>query len=105
MWWVVSDVDVPRVLSCPRSFVVQLLPGEAGRSVTWPEPVFHDNHRVQHIYRSKVQTTLSQINSDPSIFDFKYVTSIAFFPCSLLLSLKENNDPYARQLSATFSFY
>ncbi|KAL0280085.1 UNVERIFIED_CONTAM: hypothetical protein PYX00_001479 [Menopon gallinae] len=49
----VFDNEKPRVIDCPESFVVRLSPKEAGKTVTWKEPTFTDNVRIEHIHKTK----------------------------------------------------
>ena len=44
----VRDTEPPRVRQCPKSFVEYLSPGQLLKRVTWKEPIFHDNVKIQH---------------------------------------------------------
>ena len=48
----VKDMDPPKVVSCPSSFVTHLQPGQIKTAVQWKEPVFKDNVGIQHVMAS-----------------------------------------------------
>ncbi len=48
----VKDTEPPRVRHCPKSFAEYLTPGQQSRSISWREPVFHDNVGIQHVMAS-----------------------------------------------------
>ena len=41
-----------RVKQCPRSFSEMLSPGQSTKRITWTEPVFSDNVKIQHVMAS-----------------------------------------------------
>ena len=48
----VKDMEAPRVEQCPRSFTEMLAPGQSTKRITWTEPVFTDNVKIQHVMAS-----------------------------------------------------
>ena len=48
----IKDMDPPKVVSCPSSFIVYLEEGQTKSSVNWIEPVFKDNVGIQHVMAS-----------------------------------------------------
>ena len=48
----VKDMEAPRVQQCPRSFTEMLAPGQSVKKITWTEPVFSDNVKIQHVMAS-----------------------------------------------------
>ena len=48
----VKDMEAPRVQKCPQSFSEILAPGQSTKKVTWIEPVFSDNVKIQHVMAS-----------------------------------------------------
>lgn len=48
----VKDMEAPRVQKCPRSFTEMLAPGQSTKKITWTEPVFSDNVKIQHVMAS-----------------------------------------------------
>merc|ERR1719232_2507548 len=48
----VKDMEAPRVQKCPRSFTEMLAPGQSVKKITWTEPVFSDNVKIQHVMAS-----------------------------------------------------
>ena len=48
----VRDMEPPRVQQCPRSFTEMLAPGQSVKKITWTEPVFSDNVKIQHVMAS-----------------------------------------------------
>jgi len=48
----VKDMEAPRVEQCPRSFTEMLAPGQSTKRITWTEPVFNDNVKIQHVMAS-----------------------------------------------------
>ena len=48
----VKDMEAPRVQQCPRSFTEMLSPGQSVKKITWTEPVFSDNVKIQHVMAS-----------------------------------------------------
>ncbi|QQP56211.1 Uncharacterized protein FKW44_000800, partial [Caligus rogercresseyi] len=45
----VKDIIPPNVTNCPKSFTDYLSPGQVMKRLTWNEPVFTDNIKVQHV--------------------------------------------------------
>ena len=48
----IKDMEPPKVVSCPSSFIVYLDEGQINTAVTWKEPVFKDNVGIQHVMAS-----------------------------------------------------
>ena len=48
----VKDMEPPRVQQCPQSFTEMLAPGQSTKRITWTEPVFSDNVKIQHVMAS-----------------------------------------------------
>jgi hypothetical protein len=48
----VKDMEPPRVQQCPESFTEMLAPGQSVKRITWTEPVFSDNVKIQHVMAS-----------------------------------------------------
>ena len=48
----VKDMEAPRVEQCPRSFTEMLAPGQSTKRITWTEPIFTDNVKIQHVMAS-----------------------------------------------------
>ena len=45
-------MEPPRVQQCPQSFTEMLAPGQSTKRITWTEPVFSDNVKIQHVMAS-----------------------------------------------------
>ena len=48
-------------MNCPSSFEVQLAKNEIGKIVTWNEPKFTDNVKIDNVHKTKVSI---QIKAD-----------------------------------------
>ncbi len=48
----VKDMEPPTVKSCPSSFTEVLEPGQSVKKLSWTEPVFSDNVKIQHVMAS-----------------------------------------------------
>ena len=48
----VKDTFPPRVRQCPKSFTEYLLPDQRSKRVSWREPIFQDNVKIQHVMAS-----------------------------------------------------
>ena len=48
----VKDMEPPRVQQCPQSFTEMLAPGQSVKRITWTEPAFSDNVKIQHVMAS-----------------------------------------------------
>ena len=48
----IKDMEPPRVISCPHSFVDNLKRGQMLKKISWTEPVFKDNVAIQHVMAS-----------------------------------------------------
>ncbi|EEB16549.1 hypothetical protein Phum_PHUM426340 [Pediculus humanus corporis] len=49
----VFDNEKPKVNNCPESFEVTISSKEISKVITWKEPTFTDNVRIEHVYKSK----------------------------------------------------
>jgi len=50
----VRDIQPPLVTGCPHSKTVFLEPGEVAKPVTWKEPQFTDNVKIEHVMTSAI---------------------------------------------------
>ncbi|CAB4069882.1 FBN1 [Lepeophtheirus salmonis] len=48
----VKDVIPPTVQNCPKSFIDYLSPGQVMKRISWNEPNFKDNIKIQHVMAS-----------------------------------------------------